>query len=246
MAGGSAAESERRSRDGIVGALNREWDVLVRAHRGTANRWAASYEALTRCTSLDEVVHRTVDRPDAVLAALLAEVARGEAVAARAVLQSMIGRIIAMARRDQRAGVEDYLSALWCVIHSYPLARRPTKIAANLSMETLKMVSGERRWFRHAEVSPWPPHAFLEPAYEFGRFGQQVGGPDALGVLATGLELGLVDRAAAGLLRSVYVDGLSSEEAARRHGSTPGSVRVRCSRSVRRLAAASDQLAEVA
>lgn len=246
MAGGSAAESKRQGRFGIVDALNREWCVLVRAHRGTANRWSASYEALAGCTSLDDVLRRAADQPDAVLAALLAEVANDDRVAGRAILQSMIGRMMAMAQRDYRAGVEDYLSALWCVIQSYSLPRRPAKIAANLSMEALKIVSGERRWLRYAEVAPWPPSAFLDPGVELIRWRQHLRDPDAPDVLAYGLDLGLLDQTNLGLLHSVYVDGLTSEEAAARHGSTPGAVRVRCSKAVRRLADASAQLAEVA
>jgi DNA-directed RNA polymerase specialized sigma24 family protein len=48
------------------------------------------------------------------------------------------------------------------------------------------------------------------------------------------------------MLHSVYVDGLSSAEAARRHLTSPGSVRVRSSKAVKRLAAHAAELAEVA
>ena len=43
-----------------------------------------------------------------------------------------------MAQRDPRAGIDDYIARLWCVINSYPLSRRPVWIAANLSMDTVK------------------------------------------------------------------------------------------------------------
>jgi len=55
-----------------------------------------------------------------------------------------------MARRDPRAGIDDYIARLWCVINSYPLNRRPVWIAANLSMDTVKAVSRAHRWMGRA------------------------------------------------------------------------------------------------
>ncbi len=49
-----------------------------------------------------------------------------------------------------------------------------------------------------------------------------------------------------GLLHAVYVDGLSGVEAAARHATTPGSLRVRCSRAVHRLAEHAADVAEAA
>ena len=62
----------------------------------------------------------------------------GDQLAGRVVLQAVIGRMVRMAQRDPRAGIDDYLAQLWCAISSYPLQRRPVRIAANLSMDTLK------------------------------------------------------------------------------------------------------------
>ena len=45
----------------------------------------------------------------------------GDQLAGRVVLQALIGRMVRMAQRDPRAGIDDYLARLWCVINSYPL-----------------------------------------------------------------------------------------------------------------------------
>jgi DNA-directed RNA polymerase specialized sigma24 family protein len=246
MAGESAVGLERHRRSGVVEALNREWCMLVRAHRETASRWAADYGVLFGCRSLDDVVQRVVDAPDAVLGALLAEVAKGDRVAARTVFQAMIGRLIRMAQRDYRAGVDDYLSALWCVITNYPLDRRPAKISANLSMDALKLVCDERRWLRGAEVVLKAPQSFLDPDFEVSRVSGLLPQCDGAAVLAAGHDLALLDTGTRELLHSVYIDGMSSAEAARHHRSTPGGVRVRCSKALSRLATHSLALLEAA
>jgi hypothetical protein len=246
MAGESAVRFERRSQSGVVEALNREWCMLVRAHRETVSRWAADHVVLSGCRSLDDVVLRAADASDAVLGALLAEVARDDGIADRTVLQSMMGRVIRMAQRDYRAGVDDYLSALWCVIARYPLDRRPSKISANLSMDAMKLVYEERRWLRGAEVSLWAPDSFVDREFEWDQSSRVIPEGSGAEVLAAGHDLAILDSRTRDLLHSVYIDGLSSAEAARRHQSTPGAVRVRCSKAVGKLATHSLALIEAA
>lgn len=189
-----------------------------------------------------EVLLAVWGQPDAVLGALLTEVSSGDQVAGRVVLQALLGRMVQMAGRDRSAGIDDYVSALWCQIHAYPLAARPQRVAANLALDTLKAVVRERRGLREGEVSPWPPEHFCE---------ERLGWPVAVDegevfsaheVLRAGVDCGLIDTAAHELLVSVYVDELSGLEAADRHWSSPASVRTRCSRAVRRLAAHRDEL----
>src|SRR3712207_6082600 len=146
----------------IVGALNRDWDELVYRHRGSLTGWSRRHEVLVEYESLDDLLAAARGHSDAILGALLTEVSKGDQLAGRVVLQALLGRIIRMAGRDRSAGVDDYVSALWCRIQTYPLARRPTSIAANLSMDTLKAVHAEGRWLREGEVTPWPPGAFWE------------------------------------------------------------------------------------
>src|SRR5215210_899800 len=111
----------------------------------------------------------------------------------------MIGRVVRMALRDPLSGVDDYISALWCQIRTYPLGRRPQRIVANLSMDTLKTVSTERRGVKYGEVSPWPPESFLGGALDARLVGVASGGDDeprrcAEEVLQSGRRLDLLDQ----------------------------------------------------
>jgi DNA-binding NarL/FixJ family response regulator len=56
----------------------------------------------------------------------------------------------------------------------------------------------------------------------------------------------LIDGSEAALLSSVYAAGLTGAQAARRLHTSAGTVRVRCSKVLRRLAAHAVELAEVA
>ncbi len=244
---GESAESTARWAGGIVGALNREWRELERGHRGTAIRWASQHPALAGRESLDDIVQAALRDSDAVLAALLVEVAsRRDQLAARVVLQTLIGRMVRMALRDAWAGVDDYISALWCRIQTYPLGRRPTRIAANLSLDTLQLVSGERRRLRLGQVTPWPPETFRQFGDSSRRSADSAPYVDdrdlADRILRRGRLLDLIDDPTLALLTGVYLEGLTGEAAARRHHTSAGTIRVRCSRALTHLAAHADQL----
>lgn len=239
MGFGTGKGQAARQHGTIVEALNRDWDDLVDRHRGSVASWSRIHGALAECQSLNEVLSVAWGQPDAVYGALLTEVSKGDQLAARVVLQLMLGRIVRMAGRDPSAGVDDYVSALWCQIHAYPLTARPTRIPANLSMDTLKAVVRERRWLRRGEVTPWPPEFFWEEAHErlFLHCSDDDQAPAAVAVLRVGRDRGVIDSDAHALLVSVYLDELSGREAAERYWTTPASVRVRCNRAVQRLAA---------
>ena len=138
--------SRRQRGFGIVGALDQEWRELVGMHPEAVMGWAVRHAVLAPYHSLDDVLSAARQPSDAVLAALLAEVSAGDRLAGRVVLQALVGRIARMAQRDPRSGIDDYLGALWQVINNYPLARRPVRIAANLSMDALQAVARERSW----------------------------------------------------------------------------------------------------
>ena len=88
----------------------------------------------------------------------------------------------------------------------------------------------------------------LEPAALDGSSHDASPSPDleARQVLEEGGLLGLIDEPDAALLHSVYADGLSGTQAARRFHTSAGAVRVRCSKAVRRLAAHAVELADAA
>ena len=236
----------------LVEALDREWRELVHNHPTAVARWAERHSVLAPYQSLDDILSVAKLSSDPLLGALLTEVSRGDRLAGRVVLQVLIGRMVRMAQRDPRSSVDDYLAALWCVINSYPLSRRPVRIAANLSLDTLKAVSSERRWLRRGDVTLWPTSESLEQLMEPAALD---GIPyDSLPpidvevgrVLAAGSLLSLINDSDAALLKNIYTEGVSRSRVARRLHISEGAVRVRCSKAVRRLAAHAVELAETA
>ncbi len=247
MAAGSSTGQGGRRQSAIVEALNRDWDELVDRHRGPVDGWSRRHGPLAECSSLADVLLAARGQPDAVLGALLTEVSTGDHLAARVLLQALLGRIVRMAARDSHAGVDDYVSALWCRICTYPLSARPSRIAANLSMDTLKTVFAQKRWLREGEVTPWPPEVFWDEQHEDLFLGRDEDAVAGAAVLRAARDRGVIDEPAHALLVSVYLEGLTGSEAAGRHWTSAESVRVRCSRAVRRLAAHRNELlAEVA
>lgn len=232
--------SKWQATGGIVGALNREWRHLTGdgSHecRELVRSWSEGSAELPDCHSLADVLMVVRETPDPALGALLALVRGGDDLAGRVILQSLIGRLVQMAQRDVRAGVDDYVAALWCEICTYPWERRPHHIAANLALDTLKSVHRERRWLVRGEVTPWPPGDFLEGLVDSAfRKAAVPELPGLTDLLEVAQRSAVIDEAAHGVLLSVYVDGLSSRQAARRHQTSAGSIRIRCNRAVERL-----------
>jgi hypothetical protein len=239
--GERAATGPRACASGVIPDLNREWSVLVEEHRVLGGRWSA-YDALRAHTALTGVLSAAREHPDAVLGALLHAASGGDELASRVVLQAMLGRIVCMSGRDPHRNVDDYVAALWCQIKTYPLARRPRRIPANLALDTLKALHREHRWLTKGEVVLCQPDAFTGEELDAvlaqrvsGRWGDDVA-QEARDVLAAGRSLSLITDHTHAVLHAVYIEGLTSAAAAARHGTNVGWIRVRCSRAVKRLA----------
>jgi hypothetical protein len=217
----------RRSSFALVDALNREWIALARA-------------------DLEGAVEEARRGDDRVLNGLVAAVLVGDRLAGRAVLQSQLGRLVRMAARDPVAPVDDYVSAFWCVLARYPLERRPVRIAANLALDTLKLVRRDRPWTGRGPVAVPVAGDELESILDRPRTPAEEPEPAAAELIGAGERLRVIDQPTGQLLRAVYVDGLSGREAAERCATTPGSLRVRCSRAVHRLAAHASELTDAA
>lgn len=231
-------QSTRVTDRGVVGGLNTEWEDLVDLTRGCLPCWAG-HPALLGCRDLDDVLLAIRGAPDAVLLALLDAARAGDELAPRVVLQAMLPKMVLMARRDRSAGVEDYVAQLWCVVRAYPVDRRRARVAANLALDTLKHVSRERR-AGPSLLADVAAEAEIEAVVAYGSGALR---SEAARLLASAQELALVDPQTGAILRTVYLDGLSSREAADRHGGTAEMVRYRCSRAVRHLARHATELA---
>ena len=223
----------------VVDQLNLEW-LEMRDNSSEVLTWSDRHPALAGCASLMDVLAVVQDDPDGVLGALLVESAAGSAVAARTVLQAMLGKVVLMARADPNADLGEYVAAMWERIRTYPIDRRPTHIPANLALDTRKLVRSGRR--SDGRAIPWPSGSGFVDVVDRHRMREAVDHNRDVAmmtvgdVIRTALELDLIDVRAGELLSSVYDDGLSSKDAATQHQLTPTTVRWRCSRAVRTLA----------
>jgi len=236
----------------IIDTLNAEWAQLS-LNTDYVGRLAGQYPALCGCRDLGDVLSAARVDSDAVLGALLCENANGIRLAGRTVLQTMLGRIVLLALRDTQSSVDDYVAAAWCRISTYPLGRRPVRIAANLALDTLKSVKQEKQWGkRPMQVTTLPDGTQLEDAHSAAQIrgnldhNADVASLSATRVISAAGRLGLINGEARAVLLSVYSDGLSGRAAAQRHETSPDMIRYRCSKAVRRLAQHATLLAEAA
>ena len=230
----------------LVTELNDEWARLVGRHRDDLT-WADRQPDLAGPRDLAEVIAAIRHRPDPVLAALLRESAAGDRLAARTVLQAMLGKVVRLAQTYPDLGVEEFVAAMWCRIRTYPLTRRPTMIAANLALDTRKDVLRAAQARRHelagatVEAADWDRLLWRrsEPADDRPD-------RDAQLLIELAESMGLIDPATSSALQSVFVDGADSRTAAARLGTSAGMVRYRCSRGLRTLARHAERLIEAA
>jgi DNA-directed RNA polymerase specialized sigma24 family protein len=236
----------------VVDALNAEWNVLLSNSEVTVANWAARHDVLAECRHLGDVLLAIRYEPDAALGALLTEVARNDQLAGRTILQAMLGKLVRMSRGGQQEDVDDFISALWCVLKTYPLATRSRRVAANLALDTLKLVSRERRPSGLHHVDLFPPGELLERIHEKSLRRNSLDhhrhaiDMTAAQLLERARMKGILGVQAEALLISVYADGLTGRAAANRHGISPGSLRARCSKAVKKLAQHAPELWEAA
>lgn len=232
-------------------ALEREWETLARGRlRLELWKWAVREPALARFESPDGLIGFLWDRgaapveKDRVLAALL-RLARSESLAGRMVLQAMLPGLKALAgvllkRRPDHAG-EPALEReeLWQVlfvsmlerIKTYPLARRPGRIAANLVLDVKHATLAELQRARGA-YRELPRDEPLEPAAEPSLFSAA----DVEEPLGRAVAAKAISQADADLLVWVDVDGVSLREAAERLGISYNAAKIRRQRARRSLA----------
>ena len=161
---------------------------------------------------------------DPWLVRLIAAAQSGDELAGRCVVQAVLGRLVAMSRRDGRLDLDELVGAVWLRIRSYPLDRRPRAVLTNLVLDARKDVLAEQR---PLPLAPPPAPRRHDVAAH---------------LLLEAQQIGVIDAPIAEVMRSVYVLGLSGEAAAVRHGVAPTTVRWRCSAGMRRLARARELL----
>ena len=249
----------------LAGRLNLEWAQLCEApaSRQALHRWVVTRPVLAGARSLDDLRARVgcddVEGRDAVLLALLELAQGGDQLAGRTVLQAMLGKAVrvgnAVAGRpdmhgDREEAVSVAVAALWQVIATYPLLARPSRIAANLALDTVALVQRGHTGSSYFRRSfPEMPVADLRTVGEGVHHDigpdEPTGPPDAqlYVLLAWGVRAGVLDLDAARLLARVYTvdqDGMpvDGRVIAADEGISWSTLRQRCNRLAHRLGAA--------
>ncbi|MFV0406570.1 MAG: RNA polymerase sigma factor [Propioniciclava sp.] len=200
--------------------LDADWAALLPSTCPVPITWVADCQELAAVATLDDIFFAIWKYPDAIMLALLRRQRAGDTLAGRTVLQAMLPKAVRLAIRDPEASLSDVIALMWERISTYPLERRPQRIAANLALDTLKSVVAARARSTHMLISG---------------AGDEENDPCASEVIEAGARLGLIDPRTQRTLEYVYLGGRSSRAAAVELGVSSDLVRWRCSRGVRAL-----------
>lgn len=254
---------------GVSSALYRqllqEW-VTLNANptaRVSLRRWARSQPVLAGLERPGDVVDAIDEadhgRTDELLGALLALLRDGHQLAGRVLLQAMLPKLLRLAsstnRRSAFPCLEDQRAAavaeFWGVATTYPLERRPARIAANLAMDTLSRLHKGSAPLEDA-TETWKVAALIEEQEGTGTDDQKqsavtghlTSAEDLVQVVTWGVSHNAITAAEATLIGAVYGARSGSHgaygyaAAAAALDITQEAARARCSRAVRKLTAA--------
>ncbi|GMU79287.1 MAG: hypothetical protein AMXMBFR46_20800 [Acidimicrobiia bacterium] len=126
----------------ILQSLNQEWSALADtpAARRAVMRWSATHPVFGPADHLDDVLelgHCPLQGP--VIRRALAAMASTEELAARTLLQALLGGLTNLARRVGRDAdaVDEMVSLAWERIRTYP-AHRPGSVSGNVLLDIRK------------------------------------------------------------------------------------------------------------
>lgn len=126
----------------ILQSLNEEWSAIADSPiaRRALMRWSSLHPVLTPADDLDEVIalgYRPDEGPEVRRA--LAALAPTDELAARTLLQELLGGLCNLARRIGRDAdaVDDVVSLAWERIRTYP-ANRPGSVSGNVLLDVRK------------------------------------------------------------------------------------------------------------
>jgi DNA-directed RNA polymerase specialized sigma24 family protein len=219
--------------------LDREWQALTSgALPAQLRAWALEEPVLAAFASpsaLIRFLHTRGAGPekDAVLRGLLAR-ARVDPLAARVVLQALRPGLKGLAKRifldadDVEQLWQLLLASVWEQIRTYPLERRPRRIAANLLLDSMRAalteLARERRRRHELPASPIVPDAAAAPT-----------APDVETLLGRAVAAGAISADEAELILRTRIDDQPLASAAREFGVSYNVLRVRLQRAERRL-----------
>lgn len=255
----SANGKNLRMDDVPLVALEREWRTLVRGSLAVAyRRWKETEPALAAFDGPERLLAFlwSEDAPaevqDQALGALL-RLARAEPLASRFILQALLPGLKARAGqllRPRRGREHEQPSLergeLWQVlfvellerIQTYPLERRPRKIAINLLLDTVHVAYGElgraRRFLKDIPMDePLEPPAPGDVPTDVDE------------VLARAVGAGAITAGEAALIAETEIEDVSLHEIANRLGVTYNAIKVRRQKAERRLLIFLNEQAEI-
>jgi hypothetical protein len=218
---------------------NAEWAQICRSRRVAARLRQALAEIVTFHT-LDDLLDRCgrdrsvpMAEADEVLAHVVALGATDDD-AARVVVQRILPGIVNVAARrsrqsagDRQALFDELMSALWELVRTYPLDRRPTKIAVNLLRDAEYMTCVRPYRLRSVDTVPLD-HQLDRPAQLDARLlGEFIDPTDeVVDLLALGKAAGLADSDLR-LLSELHVRGRRVDDLAYELGVTSRTIRNR-------------------
>ena len=243
--------------------LTREWvDLHTRTSTtATVRRWGRAESALEGFARPGDIVDAIDaagnERANELLLALIRQFQAGQQLAGRTVLQAMLPKLARTSRHvrssetnwgDQEDQRHITIADFWEVMSNYPVARRTSRGAANLALDTLNRVAATPRPEEPLPVSPEPAD-YRADRGDRDQLNTRSSGSDLelnddldlLQVIAWGMNAGAITRDEAQLLATSYVPnaaGSGFAATAERLALSEATVRQRASRATRKLAEA--------
>lgn len=224
----------------LVDHLDDEWSLLADNRTDTCLAWSVLCAPLAGCRTPAGVLAAVRDDPDTVLGFLIGRYrSHGETLAGRIVLQAMLGKLVRLSHSSAAYGepdaLDDLVAQMWCQIAVYPLDRRPRKVAANLAMDTFKVV--RRGWLSSGEIS-MPTYAviavLLDQERPVTRDVMEEIPWTSEGIICAAFELSLITATTRDILLAVYgPEGLSGAAASERWACSEAAIRTRCRTAVK-------------
>lgn len=232
-------------RPGYIGQINADW--VRRCDTPLPDRWSTTHPVLSGHQTMGELLgairSTSGAHADAFLRALLElhDGGRGDALAGRVLLQTMLGSAQCLTRTAKGRGLDDpdadAVAAIWAAIRSYPL-RRQHSVAANLRLDALNRLPAAPEWLLPAGELL---EAQIHEAQSSGRWEAVEVIPvdaEAAATLRWARDTAILDEDEARLLALIYLSPtrVPSADLADQFGIEPAALRKRQSRAVAKLA----------
>jgi len=235
-----------------------EWVALneTSSNRAAVRRWGRLEPVLAGHTRSGDIVDAidaaTPDRKDELLLALIRLFHNGHNLPGRVVLQAMLPKLARITQRtcptsSDNAWTEDRhhitIAEFWDVLASYPLDRRPSRVASNLALDTLHRITRDHRP-TEIPVDPTELPTHPQTLDQNATTGLLTKDADLTRTIAWALNEDVLTGPEATLLATIYGTTTGArgsygfETAATHLGITPAAVRQRCSRTIRKLTTA--------